>query len=106
MIYHINPCWKGRELVVSDMTPGAALAALREGMRVVDINGKPLGTATAIHQVDTTGEIAHFTVQHGLFGRKHKPVPAHLIKQITGDVATLKFSAAEFKELRDREDRV
>lgn len=84
---------------------GAAPSPIREGMRVVDVGGKVLGTATNVRYDTITGELAEFVVQHGLFGRKHKPIPAHLVKQIGGDVVTVKFSVAEFKELKDIEDR-
>lgn len=84
---------------------GMTRSPIHEGMRVVDVRGKALGTVTSMRYDAINGELVEFAVQHGLFGRKHKPVPAHLVKQIGDDALILKFSVEEFKELSDREDR-
>lgn len=105
MMYCQSQRTGGTESVNNSSSSPASRSSIREGMRVVDIRGKALGTATQARYDAANGELAAFSVQHGLFGRKHKPVPAHLIKQVDDDVVTLKFSVAEFKELRDAEDR-
>lgn len=89
---------------MSDATIRSALPVVAHGMRVVDVSGKALGTVTDAVYDEHQEQLVSCTVQHGLLGRKHKPIPAHLIKQVVEGVVTLKFSAAEFKELGDVED--
>lgn len=91
--------------MVHGSPPKPGMTLIHQGMRVADISGKSLGTVTEVTYDQYHEHLVSFTVQHGLFGRKHKPVPAHLIGQVTGDIVTLKFSAAEFKELGDLEDQ-
>ena len=91
--------------MVSNVPSRSAVTLVAQGMRVVDLGGKALGTVADVTYDQEIEQLAAFTVQHGLFGRKHKPIPAHLVKQVAEGVVTLKFSAKEFKELGDLEDR-
>jgi len=72
-------------------------------MQVIDIHGKALGTVTDADYEEQFEQLMFVTVQHGLLGRKHKTIPAHLVKQVAKGIVTLKFSKAEFKELGDAE---
>lgn len=91
--------------MASDGRTRSAGFLVAQGMRVVDVNGKALGTMTDAVYDEREDQLVSCTVQHGLFGRKHKLVPVHLVKQVTEGVVMLKFSNAEFKELGDVEDR-
>lgn len=91
--------------MVSNLPSRSTVVLVAHGMRVVDLSGRALGTVTDVVYDEAIEQLASFTVQHGLFGRKHKPVPGHLVKLVADGVVTLKFSAAEFKELGDLEDR-
>lgn len=91
--------------MVRDLPSKPPITLVAQGMRVVDIGGKALGTVTDASYDEQREQLVSFAVQHGLFGRKHKPVPAHLVKQVAEGTVTLKFSAREFKELGDLEDQ-
>lgn len=85
-----------------DVTPSRpGMTLVQPGMRVVDIDGKALGTVEARSYDEHSEELVTIVVQYGLFGRRRKSVPAHLVKQIDSGVVTLKFSSGEFKSLGD-----
>jgi sporulation protein YlmC with PRC-barrel domain len=74
------------------------VAVPREGMEVRGAIGKLLGKVGSV-EANASGGPVSITVQHGLFGRKSKQVPASAIKQVTDDTVVLRFTVVEFKEL-------
>lgn len=85
-----------------DVTPSwPEITLVQPGMRVVDIDGKALGKVETLSYDEYHEEPATIVVQYGLFGRRRKSVPVHLVKQIDSGVVTLKFSRGEFKSLGD-----
>lgn len=91
--------------MMHNLSSRSAMILVSQGMRVVDQNGKALGKVTDVVYDEAAEQLTSFSVQHALFGRKRKPIPAHLVKQVTDGVVTLKFSIKEFKELGDRDDQ-
>ena len=85
--------------MVSNVPSGEKPVLIAPGMRVVDINGKSLGTVDTAVYDERNEQLSSFTVQHGLMGRKHRTLPGHLAKTVAEGVVTLRISAAEFKEL-------
>ncbi|MDI3338936.1 MAG: CBS domain-containing protein [Sphaerobacter sp.] len=80
-----------------------ALARIEAGMAVKGINGRKLGTVNDV-VVDPQGELSAITVRHGLFGRKHKRIPADTIDHVEGDAVFLSITGTEFNVLPDVED--
>ncbi|GBD16266.1 hypothetical protein HRbin26_01161 [bacterium HR26] len=81
----------------------AADLGLRSGMTVVGAAGKKLGTVSELIRDTMTGELAGFTVAHGLLSRKHKRLTPEVIDRVEGDTVVLKIDAREFNLLADVE---
>lgn len=86
--------------MVAEQSSIDRIAVPREGMEVRGALGKLLGKVANV-ATDDTGQPSSITIQHGLFGRKHKQIPAGEIKQVTDDGVVLRFTVVEFKELPD-----
>jgi hypothetical protein len=86
--------------MVAETSPIDHTAAPREGMEVRGALGKLLGKVGRV-DTDDMGQPASITIKHGLLGRKEKQVPAHEIKEVTGDTVVLRFTVVEFKQLPD-----
>jgi predicted transcriptional regulator len=73
---------------------------LEQGMTVMGDAGHKLGT---IEEVDLSpeGNIAHFTVKHGLLSKHFKRLPADVINTVDGDTVTVNLDSLEFKMLAD-----
>jgi len=72
------------------------------GMTVSGSNGSKLGQVSDI-LVGATGQLEAIIVEHGLFGRKHKKVPADLITSVSDDQVIVTIDSPEFKALADIE---
>ena len=84
--------------MVAEQSSIEQVAVPRQGMEVRGALGKLLGKVGQVTS-DASGTPTNFTVQHGLFGRKQKWIPAGEIKQVTDDTVVLRFTIVEFKEL-------
>lgn len=94
---------RGTEVDVEEELDAVAFPTIGAGMTVKGSNGRKLGTVDQVI-VDPNGELTAFTVQHGLFGRKHKRIPADLVGQVEDDAVVLSISGTEFNMLPDVED--
>lgn len=93
-----DPEVAGYGMAAEDTLPSVAA-----GQTVKGANGRKIGTVDQVI-VDPNGNLSAFTVQHGLFGRKHKRIPADLIAQVTDDAVELSITGTEFNMLPDVED--
>jgi CBS domain-containing protein len=90
------------EAVVSgpDQDRDAPILHLEQGMTVMGDAGHKLGTVDAV-DLSPEGNIAHFTVKHGMLSKHYKRLPADVINTVDGDTVTLNLDSAEFKMLAD-----
>jgi CBS domain-containing protein len=90
------------EAVVSgpDQDRDAAIVHLEQGMTVMGDAGHKLGTVDAV-DLSPEGNIAHFTVKHGLLTKHYKRLPADVINTVDGDTVTVNLDSVEFKMLAD-----
>jgi len=72
------------------------------GMTVSGSDGDKLGQVSDL-LTGVSGQLEAFVVEHGLFGRKHKKVPADLITSVGDDQVILTIGSTEFKQLSDIE---
>ncbi|MBX5445561.1 CBS domain-containing protein [Sphaerobacter sp.] len=95
---------RGAEVEVEEVAADeVAFPTIGAGMVVKGANGRKLGTVDQVI-VDSNGDLTAFTVQHGLFGRKHKRIPADLVGQVEDDAVVLSIAGTEFNMLPDVED--
>lgn len=94
---------RGADSHVHEAADAGVFSTIGSGMTVKGSNGRKLGTVDQVI-VDPSGDLTAFTVQHGLFGRKHKRIPADLVRQVEDDAVVLSISATEFNMLPDVED--
>jgi CBS domain-containing protein/sporulation protein YlmC with PRC-barrel domain len=73
---------------------------LEKGMTVIGSAGKKLGTIDEV-DVSAEGNVAHFTVKHGLIGSHYKRLPSDVIASADGDTVTLNIDKQEFGMLAD-----
>jgi CBS domain-containing protein len=73
---------------------------LEEGMKVVGVSGKNLGSVDAV-ELNSEGHIGHFSVKYGLLGRNSKRLPADVISRVDGGEVHLNIDQPEFKMLAD-----
>jgi len=95
----------GKETIESSaptMTDNSPLGQVATGMTVSGSNGSKLGQISNI-LVGVSGHLEAIMVEHGLFGRKHKKVPADLITSVGDDQVILTIDSPEFKSLADVE---
>jgi CBS domain-containing protein/sporulation protein YlmC with PRC-barrel domain len=78
---------------------------LEQGMNVVGISGKKLGTIDEV-DLNSEGHIGHFTVKHGMLGRHAKRLPADVINNVTNGDVNLNIDQMEFKMLADTDEDV
>ncbi len=78
---------------------------LEQGMKVVGAAGNKLGTVDQV-DLNADGNIAHFTVKHGLITKHVKRLPADVIAHVQGDEVRLNIDQTEFKMLADLGDEV
>jgi hypothetical protein len=71
--------------MVAEQSSIEQMAVPREGMEVRGAIGKLLGKVGAVSS-DSSGQPASITVQHGMFGRKSKLIPASAIKEVTDEL--------------------
>jgi uncharacterized protein YrrD len=71
-------------------------------MTVSGSSGSKLGQVSDM-LVGISGQLEAIVVEHGLFGRKHKKVPADLITSVSEDQVNLTIDSPEFKSLADIE---
>jgi sporulation protein YlmC with PRC-barrel domain len=72
------------------------------GMTVSGSDGDKLGQVSDLMN-GVAGQLEAIVVEHGLFGRKHKKVPADLITSVGDDQVILTIGSTEFKQLADIE---
>jgi CBS domain-containing protein/sporulation protein YlmC with PRC-barrel domain len=98
------------EARTNEPIPAGAPAATAEspfshivnGMTVSGSDGSKLGEVSDLLS-SVSGQLEALVVEHGLFGRKHKKVPADLITSADNDQVTLTIGSTEFKQLADIE---
>lgn len=73
---------------------------LESGMKVVGVSGSKIGTVDEV-DLNSEGNIAHFTVKYGMLGRHAKRLPADVIRSVDGDSVNLSLDQMEFKMLAD-----
>jgi len=78
------------------------LSQVTTGMTVSGSSGSKLGQVSDM-LVGVSGQLEAIIVEHGLFGRKHKKVPADLITSVGDDQVILTIDSPEFKALADIE---
>jgi CBS domain-containing protein len=78
------------------------LGTVGAGMTVSGSSGSKLGQVSDM-LVGISGQLEAIVVEHGLFGRKHKKVPADLITSVSEDQVNLTIDSPEFKSLADIE---
>jgi len=78
------------------------LAQVSTGMTVNGSSGSKLGQVSDI-LVGVSGQLEAIVVEHGLFGRKHKKLPADLITGVDADQVVVTIDSPEFKALADIE---
>ena len=78
------------------------LTQVTTGMTVSGSSGSKLGQVSDM-LVSATGQLEAIIVEHGLFGRKHKKVPADLITSVGDDQVIVTIDSPEFKALADIE---
>lgn len=78
------------------------LGQVMAGMTVSGSSGSKLGQVSDM-LVGVSGQLEAIVVEHGLFGRKHKKVPADLITSVSDDQVNLTIDSPEFKALADIE---
>jgi CBS domain-containing protein len=78
------------------------LGQVTTGMTVTGANGSKLGQISDV-LVGVSGQLEAIIVEHGLFGRKHKKVPADLITSVGDGQVTVTIDSPEFKALADIE---
>jgi CBS domain-containing protein len=83
-----------------DQDLDAPLLHLEQGMTVMGDAGHKLGTVEVV-DLSPEGNIAHFTVKHGLLGKHYKRLPADVINTVDGDTVTVNLDSVEFKMLAD-----
>lgn len=74
------------------------------GQDVIGTGDKKLGSVDQII-VDPENRLLAFTVAHGLFGRKHKRIPADVIDHVDQDKVYLSIGNTEFNMLADIEEQ-
>jgi len=83
-----------------DQERNAPTVHLEQGMNVVGVVGKKLGTVDEV-DLSAEGHISHFTVKHGMLGRHAKRLPADVINNVDDDGVHLSIDQMEFKMLAD-----
>jgi len=78
------------------------LSQVTTGMTVSGSSGSKLGQVSDM-LVSASGHLEAIIVEHGLFGRKHKKVPADLITSVGDDQVIVTIDSPEFKALADIE---
>jgi len=78
------------------------LAQVSAGMTVNGSSGSKLGQVSDM-LVGVSGQLEAIVVEHGLFGRKHKKLPADLITGVDADQVVVTIDSPEFKALADIE---
>jgi CBS-domain-containing membrane protein len=78
---------------------------LEQGMNVVGISGKKLGTIDAV-ELSSEGHLSHFTVKHGMLGRHAKRLPVDVINNVTDGDVNLNIDQMEFKMLADTDEEI
>jgi len=99
------------QAVTTEPIPAGAPAATTEsplsqvvsGMTVSGSDGSKLGQVSDLLS-GVSGQLEALVVEHGLFGRKHKKVPADLITSVGDDQVILTIGSTEFKQLADIEE--
>jgi len=64
--------------------------ALKEGARVVNDEGKPVGTADAVRAEAPGDQVTHFLVSQGLLTKESRWVPVDFVRAIQEDQIDLK----------------
>ncbi|HVX29735.1 MAG TPA: CBS domain-containing protein [Nitrolancea sp.] len=98
------------QAVTTEATPAGApetataspLSQVVKGMTVNGSDGDKLGQVSEL-LTGMSGQLEAVVVEHGLFGRKHKKVPADLITSVGDDQVILTIGSTEFKHLADIE---
>lgn len=83
-------------------TAESPLSQVVSGMTVSGSDGSKLGQVSDLLTA-VSGQLESIVVEHGLFGRKHKKVPADLVTSIGDDQVILTIGSTEFKHLADIE---
>ncbi|HEX7101386.1 MAG TPA: CBS domain-containing protein [Nitrolancea sp.] len=83
-------------------TAASPLSQIVSGMTVSGSDGSKLGQVSDLLS-GVSGQMEAMVVEHGLFGRKHKKVPADLITGVGDDHVILTIGSTEFKQLADIE---
>jgi hypothetical protein len=73
----------------------APIMRLEQGMTVMGDAGHKLGTVEAV-DLSPEGNIAHFTVKHGLLTKHYKRLPADVINTVEGDTVMVNLDSVEF----------
>jgi CBS domain-containing protein/sporulation protein YlmC with PRC-barrel domain len=81
---------------------GSPVVQVTTGMTVNGSSGSKLGQVSDM-LVGVSGQLEAIVVEHGLFGRKHKKLPADLITSVGDDQVMVTIDSPEFKALADIE---
>lgn len=90
------------DAVQADDNP--VLMSLELGQTVVDADGSKLGTLDELIHDTATSRVMQIVVEHGLFRKKHKRVPADTIQAINDGDVVLGITKTEWDFLPEDED--